>query len=281
MENGTSMKDRAPVSVVIPCFNCAQTIERAVRSIANQTFLPAEVWIIDDGSDEETKRVIEAVKKRYEDLFPINIITFKTNSGPSRARNAGWDASTQPYIAFLDADDSWHPKKLEIQYKWMKGHPEVALSGHGWKQVKEEISEDSILINDVRVKRISLIEHLFIKRYFLTPTVMIKRELPFRFNESLRQHEDYSLWLEILGSGFMAYYLSAPLTYIYKAPYGEKGLSKNIWTAEKIELSIFKRLKQKGMINHPTWIVVSLFSILKFIRRIVIVSIRKFMGKMA
>lgn len=274
MANGISMKDRAPVSVIIPCYNCADTIERAIKSVASQTLLPAEVWIIDDGSDEKTKKAIESVKEEYEELLPINVITLSSNRGPSAARNSGWDAATQPYIAFLDADDSWHPQKIELQYKWMKEHPEIVMTGHAVTWVREKKDIELITIKDIKAKRITL-PVLLVKHYFPTPSVMVKRDLLFRFDIALRYAEDYDLWLQIVGKGFLAYTLECPLAYLYKAPYGEGGLTKNLWTVEKNELMVFRKLKKDGIINNFVWAVVSVFSIMKFGRRLIIRSFRK------
>lgn len=109
----------AKLSVIIPCYRCASTIERSVASIASQTMLPAEVILVDDKSNDTTIDKLRQLKDLYKNDW-IKIISLPVNSGPSVARNTGWDAATQDYIAFLDADDSWHHKKIEIQYNWMK-----------------------------------------------------------------------------------------------------------------------------------------------------------------
>lgn len=273
MASGINIKDRAPVSVVIPCFNCADTIERAVQSVANQTLLPSEVWIIDDGSNDRSRLVIETLQKKYEELS-IKTIFFSSNSGPSSARNAGWDAASQPYIAFLDADDSWHPQKIEIQYKWMKEHQDAVLTGHEIRWLRREMVEKDVLNESIEFKKIKLFD-LLIKHYFPPPSVMIKKDIPFRFDDTLRYAEDYGLWLKIAGTGLSLYYLKFPLAFIYKAPYGEGGLSKDLWAFEKSELKVFKKLNREGIISIPLWTAVSLFSILKFIRRLIIVNTRK------
>ena len=98
----------APVSVLIPCYCCTETIERAVRSVVAQTLLPAEVWLIDDGSPDEgrTLETLNTLQQRYGDQTRVEVLSFTENRGLAAARNAGWDAATQPYIALLDADDA-------------------------------------------------------------------------------------------------------------------------------------------------------------------------------
>ncbi|MHB1099234.1 MAG: glycosyltransferase family 2 protein, partial [Burkholderiales bacterium] len=109
---------KVPVSVIIPCYRCAETIARAVDSVLKQTLPPEEILLVEDcsGDDGNTLAVLHSLQQNNP--F-IRVIPLAKNGGPAAARNAGWDAAKQPYIAFLDADDAWHPKKLEIQYSWM------------------------------------------------------------------------------------------------------------------------------------------------------------------
>jgi glycosyltransferase involved in cell wall biosynthesis len=280
MENGANMQDkpRAPVSVVIPCYNCADTIERALRSIIGQTLLPQEVWIVDDGSDERTKSVLGELKERFSKDITVNIITLPSNMGQSVARNKGWDSATQPYIAFLDADDSWHPKKIEVQYNWMKERPEVALTGHKLVWIRNDLElpviEKNINImlqEDVEALRITPIRQLLSNRWFQTPSVILKKDIPFRFPEEKRYSEDYLLWLRLILRGYQGWRLNIPLGFVYKAFYGMGGATKNIFRAEIEELKCFKTIRSEGLIGYPVMFGVMLFSVLKFMRRILFV----------
>lgn len=113
------MSESAPVSVVVPCWRCRDTIARAVESIAAQTRLPHEVILVDDASGDGTAGALHALAGRYPKDW-ITVIEQRDNGGAGVARNAGWETASSPYIAFLDADDAWHPKKLEIQVAWME-----------------------------------------------------------------------------------------------------------------------------------------------------------------
>ena len=108
----------APVSVIVPCYRCDQTIDRAVDSIVLQSMRPKEVILVNDGNDKGTQKAIEQTSKKAGKTVCIKIVMLERNSGPATARNEGWNCATQPYIAFLDADESWHPQKIELQYKW-------------------------------------------------------------------------------------------------------------------------------------------------------------------
>ena len=99
------------VSVVIPCFRCTGTIERAVASVAAQTRRPAEVILVDDASGDDTQKLLQKLSQHFEPGW-IKLVFLEQNVGAASARNAGWDQATQTYVAFLDADDAWHPKKI-------------------------------------------------------------------------------------------------------------------------------------------------------------------------
>ena len=97
----------AKVSVIIPVYNGAATIGRALASVFAQTFTDYEIVVVNDGSTDDTASVLAG----YGDKIRTILLT---NSGPSAARNAGVSASSGEYLAFLDDDDEWMPRKLEL-----------------------------------------------------------------------------------------------------------------------------------------------------------------------
>ena len=106
------MTDTVPVSVVVPCYRCSLTLERAVKSVAGQARRPVELILVDDFSNDETAKLLEVLAARYEAGW-IKIKWLVQNVGAASARNIGWAAATQPFVAFLDADDAWHAEKLQ------------------------------------------------------------------------------------------------------------------------------------------------------------------------
>ena len=106
------------VSVVIPTYNARSTIERALQSVANQSLNAIEVIVIDDASTDDTINIVSEFSATSK--IAIRILRSDQNAGPGSARNRGWDSSTGEFIAFLDADDVWHPQKLEIQVREMQ-----------------------------------------------------------------------------------------------------------------------------------------------------------------
>lgn len=262
-----TLSTAAPVSVVIPCFRCASTIKRAIASIIAQTQKPAEVILVEDNSGDDTLAVLQALAERYRDW--IKIITLPVNQGAANARNIGWAAATQPYIAFLDADDAWHAQKIEMQTAYMNTHFDVVLCGHGHR-----ITDYSTALPDWQVaawaeQRIPEWSWLLSNK-FVTPSVMVRREVEHRFVPNRRYMEDHILWLECVCSGQQVTKLSAELVAIYKKSFGIGGLSANLWAMEQGELSNYRRLYEKNYINLAQYFALSGYSLLKFVRRLVI-----------
>lgn len=257
----------APVSVVIPCYNCANTIERAVNSVVSQSYRPAELIMVEDASNDFTLPKLLDLKERYGEKW-IKVIPLERNCGPSVARNVGWNTATEKYIAFLDADDAWHERKLEIQYTWMIRNPDVVLTGHRCLWVRNNTPDLQLAKNwrTFRIKPYSLL----ISNQFSTRSVMLNRELPYRFNTNKRCSEDYLLWLEIVLNGNIACFLNLNLGYFYKAPFGEGGLSGNLWNMEKGQLDTYWRLHRQGLLSGFSTVCLNFLSLAKHLRRVVI-----------
>lgn len=266
--NGKVRKQvQVPVTVVIPCYCCADTIERAVISVVNQTTPPEEIILVDDVSQDagKTARVLREVQHRYASDVMCKIITLQRNQGPSAARNAGWDSASRPFVAFLDADDAWHPKKLEIQYKWMEAHSRAALTGHP-SVTKREDAEWEKLPDRWKFWRVTG-WRLLLRNRFPTRSVMLRRSLEFRFDPSKRYAEDYLLWLEIIMAGYEAWRVELPLACSHKPDFGAAGLSADLWRMEQGELGAYRRLYQKKHIRFLALGVLMAWSLLRYFRR--------------
>ncbi len=261
-----------PVSVVVPCYRCGKTVGRAVASVAAQTRPPQEVILVDDASDDDTLAVLRALQEEYGAGW-IRIVALSKNGGVASARNAGWDAATGDYIAFLDADDAWHPHKLEIQHRFMAAHPEYALTGHGHWQV-DDLPDRHTTIGEVRNKTVSY-RSLLLSNRFITPSIMLRRDVPLRFRDNQRHMEDFLLWLKIAASGRQLAYLDCRLAYIFKAPFGQAGLSDDLLAMEKGELGNYWELYRAGDLGLLETLVLSCYSCLKFLRRIVLTRLQR------
>lgn len=261
----------AQVSVIIPCFRCESTIERAFQSIKTQSMKPAEVILVDDASDDLT--LIRLQNIANENPGFAKLISLKKNKGAANARNVGWDAASQPFIALLDADDAWHPQKIEIQYQFMMENPDVMLSGHALKIVQENQN----LNWPVEKQGYFLVSkfNILTKNPFCTPSVMLRRNIPLRFNEKKRYVDDHLLWMQIRLNNFRVARLTQPLVAIFKPMYGASGLSSQLWAMEKSELNNYRILLQEKKITLLAFVALTSFSYLKYIRRLVLVFFRK------
>src|SRR5262245_50792988 len=133
------------VSVIMPTFNRADTIRRAIRSVQAQTFTDWELIVVDDGSTDNTVALIEGYDPR------LKLIRQK-NQGTAGARNAGLRASASSYIAFLDSDDEWLPHHLELCVSFLEAFPEEQF-------VTNELWEDFGRGRIVKHYRVEIEEH--------------------------------------------------------------------------------------------------------------------------
>lgn len=268
--------DKASVSVIIPYYNAETTIERAVDSIKSQTLLPEEIIIIDDcSSHKNAKKKLLDVKNKYEKIFSIVLLQTNKNSGPGTARNKGWDKAKGKYIAFLDADDAWLPNKIEIQYKVMEANKDIKISCHHIRVVKErnlqKAERKTKLFPDIY--DINKWKVLFIHIPSGTPSVMIDRKIEFRFQENMYYAEDSLLYTKILFK-YRGVLIDENLCECFKELYGRSGLTENLWRVEKGEIKSFYMLFKEKYISLYLFFIISVWSYIKYIRRIVVVKLR-------
>lgn len=263
------MNTLAQVTVVIPCYQCADTIDRAVASIAKQTLPPKEVVLVEDYSNDATLEKLQRLQASYPEEW-IKVIALPQNEGPGTARNIGWDAATQPYVAFLDSDDAWHPQKIEIQYLWMQAHPEVALTGHECRyvQASDNLNTNFNFETNPEIFRLVSKARLLAANQFSTPSVMLRRELLLRFQYGKRYSEDYLLWCEICCSGLLCYRSELPLAHLFKAAYGAGGLSGDLKRMQEGQLDTYQHLYAKHFYGIGTLALLTSLSRAKYCRRL-------------
>jgi glycosyltransferase involved in cell wall biosynthesis len=253
-----------PISTVIPCFRCEPTLDRALESVEKQTMHPAETIVVNDGGDRESINTI--LERRSKTIgSSIRLISLENRQGPSAARNAGWEAATQPWVAFLDADDAWHPQKLQVQFNWMIDNPHFDLTGHGWTtpncpiQIKPPIHGSPI----GRLR-------MLLKNPFPTPSVILKRDLPARFDPQLSHSEDYNLWLRLHGMGCKIARIRPNLVTLFKQPYGSAGLSADLSSMQRGEIESLERLATLHMITLAELRLLKAWSYSKYCKRIIV-----------
>jgi glycosyltransferase involved in cell wall biosynthesis len=182
------------VTVVIPAYNRASSIARAIASALAQTVQPFEIIVVDDASTDETCNVVAALAARDA---RIRLLSESVNRGGAAARNAGLDAARTGFVAFLDSDDEWLPQHLERRLAWLQAEPKLALVF------------GSFYVDDGRTRRPQHchplrgdpLEYLYSARGgFRTSTFAGRRAelLKVRFDDRLRKHQDWDLILNLV-----------------------------------------------------------------------------------
>ena len=180
------------ISVIIPTYNRASTIERAIQSVLDQSFPALEIVVVEDASTDNTPEILE----QYADK--IRIITNGSNRGVSFSRNAGIQNARGDWIAFLDSDDEWIPAKLERQKQFHEAHPTLLIS-----QCDEIWIRNSVRVNPMtkHKKKGGWIFEACIPICIVSPSAVIIHKRVFEhiglFDVNFLACEDYDLWLRI------------------------------------------------------------------------------------
>ena len=230
------------ISVVIPTFNRLIYLERAIKSVLNQTISVNEIIIVDDGSDDGTS---EFIHSNYPNLKYI----FQSNSGVSAARNTGIKAASSNWIAFLDSDDAWVANKIQKQITELELNPEMNFchSNEIWIRNGKEIKQ-----KNTHKKFGGFIFNKCLDKCRISPsTVICRRSLLIKlngFDEDLAICEDYDLWLRITSNNPVIY-IEKPL--IIKYGGHQDQLSRNSEGIESYHIkSLEKLLKQDFPSEH-------------------------------
>jgi O-antigen/teichoic acid export membrane protein/glycosyltransferase involved in cell wall biosynthesis len=256
----------APVSVIVPCHRSVATLERAVASVYAQTWRPAELILVDDASPDDTLACIDSLRSKYGDEW-IRVIALPRNGGPGVARNIGWFFATQRFVAFLDADDTWHPDKIARQCGWMEAYPEAAITGHPVQQLAEGAALRADHAEHRAPVPVSRRAILFSNR-FTPSSVMVRADVVARFDERKRHAEDYFMLLQlVLVERGGAYLFDMPLSHVYKAQFGAGGLSGQLWKIQQGEQHNYRHFRRVGAIGRVEWCVYAVLSFAKYLRR--------------
>jgi glycosyltransferase involved in cell wall biosynthesis len=230
---------RSPVvSVILPTFNRLQYLPDTVASVFGQTFQDWELLIADDGSDAETM----AYLKTLDDPPRVKLIQLVHTGKPAVVRNTALRAAKGEYVAFMDSDDIWMPKKLETQIASLRAHGDC-----GWSQTK------FVLVNADRNTRRDmpaaagwiLGQLLKTETVVALPSVVASRKLldqVGRFDEDLIMCEDYDLWLRLAAHSRVDA-IDEPLTLVRRhgQHYG------NVTTSFRDSIRVLDKVLRSGM----------------------------------
>ena len=222
------------VSVIIPAYNAGEYLSQAIDSVRAQTYAGNwELWVVDDASEDGTRQIAEEYQAKDA---RIHYYRQEKNQGVAAARNRGMELAAGIYVAFLDADDWWAPKKLELQMQKIEQtgavlcctgrelmHPDGTPAGRRI-QVPETITYRMLLKTNV----------------IPCGSVVVRREaaMQYRFVHD-ELHEDYILWLKVLRSGSPAVGINRPML---KCRLSEGGKSRNKFKSARMQYGSYRFL---------------------------------------
>ena len=263
--------ENSSVTAVIPAFRSEKVVIRAIESVLSQSSPVDEIIVVDDASDDRTAQVVRDFAINHPQ---IRLIVNNQNLGPGQSRNAAWNLATSEYLAFLDAEDTWQPKKIELQREWFSANPSEVICGTQHCIIdKDETQSDGEQTSQFTIK------DLLRRNRFTTPSVMLRRSIPLRFDPKLRLSEDYLLWMEIASEFGRVNRINRPLTVLHKPEFGAYGLSSKTRAMYFGEMKALTILSQKGHIGLIVLIRSYIWSTLKLARRLPLALFRKLSWK--
>ena len=232
------LSDEPKVSAIVPTYNRGYSISRALKSIEEQTQPVHEILVVDDGSTDDTQKIIN------QQHPTVQIIRNPANRGVSSARNLGISSATGSHLAFLDSDDTWHPAKIEKQLHFCQQQPKVNINHCDEIWIKNGKKFNQKLYHQKFGG--DLFEQSLLRCMISPSAVMIKRTLLAKyggFDEDLPACEDYDLWLRITSQEIIGY-IDSPLVTKYGGH--DDQLSKTTPALDQYRIHAIKKLIDHG-----------------------------------
>ena len=232
------------ISVIIPTYNRSHCIAEAIDSVAGQSYKNHEIIVVDDGSTDDTARLLAGYDGRLTALR-------MQHAGPSAARNAGIRAARGDYIAFLDSDDLWTPRKLEQQIGFFAKTPDACIC-----QTQEIWIRNGMRVNPMKKhkKYSGWIFKQCLPLCIVSPSaVMLHRSIFDRvglFDETLPACEDYDLWLRI-APHYPIYLIDKPL--IIKRGGHDDQQSRTVPTLDRLRIHALCKSLASGSLNEAQY----------------------------
>lgn len=187
------------VSVITPVYNAEKVIGKTLESVFNQTYKNIEIVLVDDCSKDKSRRVIEQYMNNHPEIV---YYCQSTNQGAGATRNKALELARGQYVAFLDADDMWHPEKIQKQIELLK-----KKNGAFSYTAIQMIDENGQIVKRKRKVRDQVDYNFLLHNTMIaTSTVLIDRTVLGDFRMPLRRGgQDYATWLMLLRNGTIAY----------------------------------------------------------------------------
>lgn len=246
------------VSIVVPTYNQRKYLKDCVMSILNQDYDNYEILICDDGSTDQTPKLIKHLQKR----FPSKIKYFKLKhtGSPAIPRNVGMKNAKGYYIAFLDSDDIMNKLRIGKQVKLLEANHKIDIICSNALMFNDDSKETKPYFNDLKEGFISL-KQLFDRNLVIQSTVLMKKEVMdivgYYYERKKFYHEDYEYLLRALYLNQKIYYLAEPLTKYRINPLGIsctlspiRDIKKSIKTFNILRKNVNLDKETKKMINN-------------------------------
>jgi teichuronic acid biosynthesis glycosyltransferase TuaG len=230
------------ISVIIPTYNSEKYIINTLNSVYEQTCLPYEIVVCDDGSTDGTAQLVREYFDNKSDIISRTKLIVQKNKGAGAARNNAIKNTTGNWIAFLDSDDRWLPNKLEKVQNIISQYDEIGIITHNEYNVRENNLEEKTVTTYSKWynPEKNLFIQLFENCFFSTCCMVVKKKLiedAGYFDESLLSSQDYDLWLRI-SHNQRVYIIKEPLAYYLIR---EGNISSNTYRRYLCEMKIIKK----------------------------------------
>ena len=230
------MNNYGKLSVIIPTYNRADTIERAIRSVLNQDYPDIEVIIVDDCSTDQTKRIINEMQDER-----IKYYCLKQNSGACVARNYGISIANGDYIAFHDSDDIWLANKLNKQFSYLI-EKDADLVFCALKRSDVDTGKEWIKPSyNIHASNIPVKMQILRENCISTQCILAKKKVfdDIKFDEKLRRFQDWDIAIRIAGK-YHIEFLSEPLVECF---FQSNSISKTVSHAESLNV-LYEKYKE-------------------------------------
>jgi glycosyltransferase involved in cell wall biosynthesis len=216
---------RYSVAVVIPCYNSSKYIRKTLDSVLNQNYKDLEIVAIDDGSTDETRRILGSYLPKIRILSHPN----NANLGQAASLNLGINETKSYLIAFLDSDDLWYPGKVKDQVKIFEKHTDVGLVYTNGYVIDEKDNALYKIFPEKFLEK-NVLGEILLKCYIKTPSsVMVKAEIIEKsglFRENLHS-TDHDMWIRM--SEITKFYYIPDILIGYRKHRGQKSSARRQW----------------------------------------------------
>jgi len=187
-----------PITILLPAYNCEDTIKEAIESCLKQSFVDFELLVINDGSIDNTEKII----RQFSDVR-ITYLKNETNKGLIFTLNRGLDCSESNYIIRMDSDDIMYKNRLKIQFEFMERNPNIIASGCFMRKIgmQRGVCKQPVLDYDIKRK-------LLFDSPLFHPTVIIRKSIidsfSIKYENEYKHAEDYKFWCDLSKYGNLA-----------------------------------------------------------------------------